>query len=69
VFATLLELPALDLADLTPEKILHQRLVKKGNVAVVQILIQWLGLPESLATWGYAASSGASTVTTSVAMD
>jgi hypothetical protein len=35
VFATLPELPALDLADLTLEKILDRRLVKKGNVAVV----------------------------------
>jgi hypothetical protein len=39
MFATLAELPALDLVDLTLEKILDRQLVKKGNMAVVQILV------------------------------
>jgi hypothetical protein len=37
------------LLTLTPEKILDRRLVKKGNVAVFQILVQWSGLWESSA--------------------
>jgi hypothetical protein len=45
-----LEISALDIADLTPEKILDRRLVKKGNVATVQVLIQWSGLPSDSAT-------------------
>jgi hypothetical protein len=42
---------ALDLAELSPEKILDHRLVKKGDVTIVQVLIQWSGIPISLATW------------------
>jgi hypothetical protein len=51
VFSQSLEIPALDIVDLTPQKILDRRLVKKGNVATVQVLIQWLGLPSDSATW------------------
>jgi hypothetical protein len=51
VFSQCLEISALDIADLTPEKILDRRLVKKGNVATVQVLIQWSGLPSDSATW------------------
>jgi hypothetical protein len=45
------QLPALDVADLIPEKILDRRLVRKGSVVVIQILVKWTGLPESSATW------------------
>jgi hypothetical protein len=37
-------IPALDVLEVTPEKIINQRLVKKGNVVVTQILVQWTGL-------------------------
>jgi hypothetical protein len=46
VFAQLPEVPPLDVADLLPEKILAHRLVKKGNVAVTQILVQWSSAEE-----------------------
>jgi hypothetical protein len=51
VFSQLPDIPALDVADLIPEKILDRRLVRKGSVVVVQILVKWTGLPESSATW------------------
>jgi hypothetical protein len=50
VYSTLLEMPALDLAELSPEKILDRHLVKKGNAAIVQVLIQWSWLPTSSTT-------------------
>lgn len=37
----------------TPEAILERRLVKKGNKAVCQVLVQWLGLAADQATWEY----------------
>jgi hypothetical protein len=51
VYSTLPKMLALDLAELSPEKILDHRLVKKGDVTIVQVLIQWSGIPISLATW------------------
>jgi hypothetical protein len=46
--------PSVGLAqeDLFPEMILQRRLVKKGNLVVVQILVKWLGLANKLATLG-----------------
>jgi hypothetical protein len=51
VFSQSFEVPALDIADLTPEKIPERWLVKKGNVAAIQVLIQWSSLPSESATW------------------
>jgi hypothetical protein len=34
-----------------PDKIIQRRLVKRGNSAIPQVLIQWTGLPATLATW------------------
>ncbi|XP_071683515.1 uncharacterized protein [Lolium perenne] len=51
VFATLPKLPSLDSVDTEPEAILDRRLVKKGNVAVPQVLIKWLGIPADSPTW------------------
>lgn len=34
-----------------PTRVLQRRLRQKGNLAVSQVLIQWSGQPESLATW------------------
>jgi hypothetical protein len=43
--------PALDVKAVAPELILDRRLVKKGNMAVTQIMVKWSGLPYSSATW------------------
>jgi hypothetical protein len=37
--------------DLLPQQILDCRLVKKGNKAVPQVLVQWHALPATSATW------------------
>jgi hypothetical protein len=51
VHSTLLDIPALDVLEVAPEKIIDHRLVKKGNVAITQVPVQWSGLPESESTW------------------
>lgn len=51
VFSQLPDVPDLSAGDCQPEKILERRLVKKGNTAVPQVLVQWSGLPVSTATW------------------
>jgi hypothetical protein len=35
--------PALDVTEVSPEQVLQHRLVKKGNVAIVQVLVKWTG--------------------------
>lgn len=37
--------------DVQPGAILERKLVKKGDTALLQILIQWTGLPTEAATW------------------
>jgi hypothetical protein len=44
VFSELPSLPQLDIAELQPELILNRRLMKKGNAAVVQVLVKWSSL-------------------------
>ena len=34
-----------------PDRVLERRLVKRGNAAIPQVLIQWSGLPAASATW------------------
>jgi hypothetical protein len=51
VFSELLATPCLNLAELEPESILDRRLAKKGNSAIVQVLVKWKSLPATLATW------------------
>lgn len=34
-----------------PEKILEMRMIKKGNKAVAQVLIQWQGILVEQVTW------------------
>lgn len=41
----------LDCTEVEPETILDRRLVKKGNAAYLQVLIQWTSLPSTMATW------------------
>jgi hypothetical protein len=43
--------PVLDVKAVAPKIILDRRLVKKGNMAITQVLTKWSGLPESSATW------------------
>lgn len=38
-------------ALLVPSRILQRRLRQQGPVAVSQVLVQWTGQPEALATW------------------
>jgi hypothetical protein len=51
VFSELPTLPALDCVDTAPETILDRRMMKKGNKAIVQVLIKWKHLPDETATW------------------
>jgi hypothetical protein len=51
VFAEFPKLPSLDIVDTSPERILDRRMVKKGNAAIVQVLVKWTHLPEDSATW------------------
>lgn len=41
----------LDSTEVEPAAILEHRLVKKGNAAYLQVLIQWSSLSEMMATW------------------
>ena len=72
---------AVDTKELQPSEILDRRLVKKGNAAILQVLIHWSDLSAASATWedyeavhhrfpdapawGQARSAGEGTVTTS----
>ena len=51
VFTELPKLPALDILDTEPEKILHRRLVKKGSAVITQVLVKWKQLDDDSATW------------------
>jgi hypothetical protein len=51
VFAQLPVILSLDVANVSPEHILERCLLKKGNVAVTQVLVKWSNLSESSATW------------------
>jgi hypothetical protein len=53
VFSSLPHIPQLDIVEWIPEQILGRHLVKKGNGAVTQILVQWSNLPASSASWEY----------------
>jgi hypothetical protein len=51
VFSKLPQCPALDSMDMAPEAILDRCMMKKGNQAIVQVLIKWKNLPKETATW------------------
>lgn len=51
VFSTLPAITDLQATDAQPASILERRVVKKGNTAVPQVLVQWMGLPPSSTTW------------------
>jgi hypothetical protein len=51
VFHDLPIMPHLDSVDTEPEAILDRRMMKKGNQAIVQVMIKWKNLPEETATW------------------
>lgn len=45
------KIPDLVQGEVIPLEIVDKRLVKKGNVAVTQILVKWSGVPADCATW------------------
>jgi hypothetical protein len=51
VFSELPKTPDLAATDTFPAAILQRRMVQAGNVAGVQLLVHWHGLPEEQATW------------------
>jgi hypothetical protein len=51
VFTTLPDPLPLATNELQPEEILDRRLVKKGNAALLQVLVRWTNLPATSATW------------------
>jgi hypothetical protein len=51
VFTELPTAPLLDSVDTEPEAVLDRHMMKKGNQAVMQVLIKWKNLPEEAATW------------------
>jgi hypothetical protein len=51
VFTDLPTIPQLDCVNTEPEAILDRCMMKKGNQAIVQVLIKWKILPEETATW------------------
>jgi hypothetical protein len=51
VFSQLPDTPLLDTTEVSPKQILERRLVKRGNEAITQVLVQWSGLPATSATW------------------
>jgi hypothetical protein len=51
VYSSLLDVPALDVLEVALDKVINRQLVKKGNVAITQVLVQWSDLPESSSIW------------------
>jgi len=51
VYADLPAIPELDALDTVPEQVLDRGMLKKGNAAVIQVLIKWTHLPSDAATW------------------
>jgi hypothetical protein len=51
VFDTLPKLTDLEAAETVPKAIIARRLVRKGNSAIPQVKLTWVGLPESATTW------------------
>ncbi|WVZ69477.1 hypothetical protein U9M48_018253 [Paspalum notatum var. saurae] len=45
------ELPAADLSTQIPLKVLQRQMVSRDGAMIKQVLIQWSGMPEALATW------------------
>jgi hypothetical protein len=51
VHTVMLHIPQPDVSDVAPESILDRRREKKGNEAISQILVKWIGLPDESSTW------------------
>jgi hypothetical protein len=51
VFSTLPMLTDLQSSTAQPLQVLDCRLVKKGNTAIPQVLLSWIGLPATSTTW------------------
>jgi len=51
VYDSLPVITDLEAADTVPEAIIDRRLVKKGNTAIPQVKLTWVGVPTSATTW------------------
>lgn len=51
VFTELPKLVDMSQEGIEPEQILNRRMVRKGNHAIVQVLVEWTGLPSEAAIW------------------
>jgi hypothetical protein len=51
VYESLPGVTDLEAVDTQPHMIIDRRLVKKGNTAIPQVKLTWLGLPASATTW------------------
>lgn len=51
VYDSLPQVTDLEAADTMPEAVIDRRLIKKGNNAIPQVKLTWVGLPPSAATW------------------
>jgi len=51
VFENLPVLTDLEAANTTPKEIIDHSKVKKGNTAIPQVKLTWVGLPDNAVTW------------------
>ncbi|KAJ1262437.1 hypothetical protein BS78_09G107500, partial [Paspalum vaginatum] len=51
IFSELPSIPVRDAPSVEPQAFLERRLVKRGNIAVPQVRIQWSSLPSTATTW------------------
>lgn len=51
VYDYLPQVTNLDTADTVPQAVIDRRLVKKGNSAITQVKLTWVGLPSTATTW------------------
>jgi hypothetical protein len=51
VYDSLPTITGLEAADTVPLEIVARRLVKKGNTAIPQVKLTWVGLPPTATTW------------------
>jgi hypothetical protein len=51
VYDSLPQVTDLEAAATIPEAVVDRRLVKKGNQAIAQVKLTWVGLPTEVTTW------------------